>query len=162
MPMQPEQLAAMRRLLDEQRVLSLALVVDEAPVIGLLPFAATAGYRALVVHASRLARHTRGLRQGAGFDALIHEPVVPGVDPLQVKRLTLRGEVLAIEEETPTHAQFRAAYLAKFPEAEPITRLGDFAFFVLRVTGGRLVTGFGGAANVTEDTLAALAAPSGS
>ena len=158
--MTPAQLEATRRLLDEQRVLSLALVVEGAPVIGLLPFAATAGYRALVIHASRLARHTRGLTQGAAFEALVHEPVVDDVDPLQVVRLTLRGEVLAIDESAPVFAQFRAAYLGKFPEAEPITALGDFAFFVLRVTGGRLVTGFGGAANVTEDTLEALAGSS--
>lgn len=154
--MTTDQLALTRALLDQQRVLSLALVVDEAPVIGLLPFAATAGYRALVVHASRLARHTRGLVQGAPFDALIHEPVVAGADALQVRRLTLRGEVLAIAESMPLHPQVRAAYLAKFPEAEPITHLDDFAFFVLRITGGRLVTGFGGAANVTEDTLESL------
>lgn len=157
--MTPDQLALTRALLDDQRVLGLALLVDGAPVIGLLPFVATAGYRALVVHASRLARHSRGLVHGAAFDALIHEPATPDVDPLQVRRLTLRGDVLAIDESMPIHAQFRAAYLEKFPEAEPITHLGDFAFFVLRVTGGRLVTGFGGAANVTDDTLDALGRP---
>jgi hypothetical protein len=155
--MTPEQLAVLRALLDEQRVLALAVVADDLPAIGLLPFAATAGYRALVVHASRLARHTRGLQQGAPFDALVHQPVVAGVDPFQVMRLTLRGEVLAIDEGSSMHGGFRDAYLTKFPEAEPITALGGFAFFVLRVTGGRLITGFGGAANVTEDTLAALA-----
>lgn len=155
--MTPDQLALTRALLDHSRVVSLALVVDGAPVIGLLPFAATAGYRALVVHASRLARHTRGLVQGAAFDALVHEPVVGDVDPLQVRRLTVRGEVLAIDEALPIHASVRAAYLEKFPEAAPITELGDFAFFVLRVTGGRLVTGFGGAVNLTDDTLDALA-----
>jgi putative heme iron utilization protein len=159
MPMTPDQLVLTRDLLDRQRVLSLAVVVEQAPVIGLLPFAATAGYRALVVHASRLARHTRGLVHGAAFDALIHEPVTNGVDALQVRRLTVRGEVLALDDTTPLHAQFRAAYLAKFPDAEPITELGDFAFFVLRITGGRLVTGFGGAANVTEETLDVLGRP---
>ena len=156
MPMTNDQLALIRELLDRQRVLSLALVVDHAPVIGLLPFAAAAGCRALVVHASRLARHSRGLVHGAPFDALIHEPLTDGMDALQVRRLTLRGEVVALDETTPLHAQVREAYLAKFPEAAPITELGDFAFFVLRVGAGRLVTGFGGAANVTEETLDAL------
>jgi heme iron utilization protein len=156
MPMQPQQLATMRALLDEQRVLALALVVEGEPVIGLLPFAPAAGYRALVVHASRLARHTRGLQHGASFDALIHEPVAPGGDALQVRRLTLRGEVLPLAQDTPGADTFSSAYLLRFPEAAPITQLGDFGFFVLRVTGGRLVTGFGGAVNVTEDTLEAL------
>jgi hypothetical protein len=31
--------------------------------------------RALIVHASRLARHTAGLADGTPFDALVHEPV---------------------------------------------------------------------------------------
>ena len=154
--MSGEQLEVLRALLDGQRVLSLAVVVDGAPVIGLLPFAATAGYRALVVHASTLARHTRGLQHGAPFDALIHEPVVEGTDPLQVKRVTLRGEVLALDADAPLYDQFRRAYLHRLPEAEPITQFGDFAFFVLRISGGRLVTGFGGAANVTEEALEAL------
>jgi len=41
-------------------------------------------------------------------------------------------------------------------EAEPITVLGDFAFFRLEITGGRLVSGFGGAINLTARTLPSL------
>ena len=155
--MSPEQLDAMRELLTASRVLSLALVVDGEPVIGLLPFAATPDYGALIVHASRLARHTKGLQPGARFDALVHEPIVDGVDVLQVKRLTLRGTVHAAEPESPAYEAVRQVYLGKLPEAGPITELGDFSFYVLLIEGGRLVTGFGAAANVTKDTLAALA-----
>ena len=43
-------------------------------------------------------------------------------------------------------------------EAEPITVLGDFAFFRLEITGGRLVSGFGGAINLTARTLPSLLA----
>lgn len=154
--MPQEQLDAVRDLLTATRVLSLALVVDAEPVIGLLPFAVTPDYRALVVHASRLARHTRGLHGGAPFDALLHEPVVEGVDVLQVRRLTLRGTVHAPEPGSPAHDAVREVYLGKFPQAEPITELGDFALFVLLIDAGRLVTGFGAAANVTSDTLTAL------
>jgi putative heme iron utilization protein len=155
--MSPEQLDVVRDLLTSSRVLALALVVDQAPVLGLLPFAATPDSRGLVVHASRLARHSSGLKAGASFDALLHEPVVEGVEALRVKRLTLRGEVLPLEPDTPVHSAARALYLMKFPEAEPVTTLGDFAFFLLRVQGGRLVTDFGAAANVTAETLSALA-----
>ena len=155
--MTPEQLTLTRALLDDGRVLSLALIVDGMPVVGLLPFAATAGYRALVVHASRLARHTKGLQHGAAFEALVHEAVDDDVDPLQVKRLTVRGEVVVVDPALPIHDTVRSAYLQKFPEAAPITQLGDFAFYLLRVTGGRLVTGFGGAVAVTDETLDALA-----
>ena len=156
MPMSPDQVEAMRELLTASRVLSLALIVEEAPVNGLLPFAVTPDYRALVVHASRLARHTRGLNDGAQFDALLHEPVIGEVDALQVKRVTLRGVVRVPEEGTPPYEALRRVYLMKFPEAEPITALGDFAFYVLLIEGGRLVTGFGAAANVTREALETL------
>ena len=154
--MSADQVEALRELLTASRVLSLALIVDEAPVNGLLPFAVTPDYRALVVHASRLARHTKGLNDGAPFDALLHEPVVDGVDTLQVKRVTLRGLVRVPEDGTPAHDSLRRVYLMKYPEAEPITALGDFAFYVLLIEGGRLVTGFGAAANVTRETLEKL------
>jgi hypothetical protein len=154
--MQPEQTDLLRSLLVEQRVLSLAVVADDRPVIGLLPFALSADGRALIIHASRLARHTAGLAEGAPFDALVHEPVTGDVDPLQVRRVTLRGEVRAFAE----HDADRATYLAKFPEAEPITALGDFAFFRLEITGGRLVSGFAGAINLTARALPSLLAVS--
>ncbi len=134
--MQPQQVELLRSLLIEQRVLSLAVVADDRPVIGLLPFAHSADGRALIIHASRLARHTAGLAEGAPFDALVHEPV----------------------EHDSARAADRATYLAKFPEAEPITALGDFAFFRLEITGGRLVSGFGGAINLTARTLPSLLA----
>jgi hypothetical protein len=156
--MQPEHAALLRSLLVEQRVLSLAVVADDRPVIGLLPFALSGDGRALIIHASRLARHTAGLAEGAPFDALVHEPVTGDVDPLQVRRVTLRGEVRAFAEHDAAPAADRAAYLAKFPEAEPITALGDFAFFRLEITGGRLVSGFGGAINLTARTLPSLLA----
>lgn len=158
--MQPEQAALLQSLLVEQRVLALAVAADGRPVIGLLPFALSADGRALIVHASRLARHTAGLTEGAPFDALVHEPVTGESDPLQVRRVTLRGEVRAYAEHDAARAADRAGYLAKFPDAEPITALGDFAFFRLEITGGRLVSGFGGAINLTTRTLTSLLASS--
>jgi hypothetical protein len=156
--MQPQQAELLRSLLTQQRILSLAVVADERPVIGLLPFALSADRRALIVHASRLARHTAGLAEGAPFDALVHEPITEDVDPLQVRRVTLRGEVRAFAEHDPVRALDRAAYLARFPDAEPITVLDDFAFFRLEITGGRLVSGFGEAINLSARTLPSLLA----
>lgn len=154
--MQPQQVEILRSLLVEQRVLSLAVVVENHPVIGLLPFAVAADGRALIVHASRLARHTRGLVDGAPFDALVHQPDIGDVDPLQVRRVTLRGLVRTVAGDDALRAAARAPYLEKFPAAEPITALGDFAFFRLEVAGGRLVSGFGGAVNLAAHTLPAL------
>jgi hypothetical protein len=153
--MQREQLDVLRALLTERRVLALSVIVDDEPVIGLLPFTVADDWHALIVHASRLARHTRGLVEGAAFDALVHQLDTADVDPLQIKRVTLRGHVRTIPGEA-AQAGARFTYLTRFPEAESITELGDFAFYRLEVEAGRLVTGFAGAVNVTGETLTQL------
>ena len=56
-------------------------------------------------------------------------------------------------------AQCRAAYLARFPEAEPMTQLGDFRFLRLTPQGARLVAGFGAARSLSADELAQALSP---
>ena len=146
----------LRHLLTERRFLSLAVVVDGEPVIGLLPFAAEPGFSALVVNASKLARHTRGLTEGAAFDALIHEPETPHVDPFQVVRASLRGHVTLLDRDGSDYDADRATYLAKFPGAGPILELGDFRLFRLHLEAGRLVARFGGALNLGREHFARL------
>ena len=84
---------AIRDLLDEQRVLSLAVIVDGAPYAGLLPFVVLPGYAGVMVHASRLSKHTKGLGEGAPAGVLLHEQYAPGKDALQIKRATFECAV---------------------------------------------------------------------
>jgi len=142
-------------LLDGRRVLSLAVIVDGEPVVGLLPFARALDGPALIVQASRLARHTRGLREGAPFDALIHEPDTGDRDPLQLPRAMLRGRVRVLDPGTEDHNEAREAYLAKFPGALAVAMLGDFAFYRLEIERGRLVSGFARATNIGRGDLEA-------
>jgi putative heme iron utilization protein len=153
---QPEQRELLKELLCRQTVLSLAVTVEGAPVIGLLPFACTTDHGALIVHASRLARHTRGLADGAPFDALIHLPAVPGLDPLQIPRATFQGRVAALPEDGPALEAARTTYRDKLPSAEITLTLGDFRFFRLEIERGRLVAGFAQAASFGPDTLRQL------
>jgi hypothetical protein len=52
-------------------------------------------------------------------------------------------------------------YLARFPEAEPMTTLGDFRFLRLTPQGARQVAGFGAARSLSASELAqALGHPS--
>jgi len=153
---QPEHLAALKGLLGRQQVLSLAVVVDGEPVIGLLPFACAPDFSALIVHTSRLARHTRGLWDGAPFDALIHAPESPDLDPLQVPRATLQGRVVALPDAGPEVDAARTAYQKRLPSAEITLGLGDFRFFRLEIERGRLVAGFAQAAGITKETLRQL------
>ena len=155
-PLQAEHLALLKGLLSRQRVLSLAVVVDGEPVIGLLPFACSPDFSALIVHASRLARHTRGLRDGAPFDALVHASESPDLDPLQIPRATLQGRVVALPDEGTEVEAARTAYLERLPSAEVVLALGDFRFFRLEIERGRLVAGFAQAASITPETLRQL------
>ena len=49
--MEEEELSLVRKLLTESRVLSLGVLVDGKPHVGLLPFVAATDYRSALVHA---------------------------------------------------------------------------------------------------------------
>jgi len=84
--MDDQDLALLRNLLREQRLLSLAVMVEGEPVAGLVPFLASPDLGALVVHVSALARHSQGLGEGAAWSGVVHVPDSDAVDPLQVPR----------------------------------------------------------------------------
>lgn len=149
--------AYLKTLLTERRVLAVAVVDGGEPIVGLLSFAPTADFQSLIVNVSHLARHTRGLFEGAPFDALVQELDLPDADPLQLPRVTLRGRARVPATGTPSHAAAREAYLARFPEAEPIVELGGFRLVRLEIEAGRIITGFAGAADVSPADLAGLA-----
>ncbi len=147
----------LRDLFAGTRVLALGVLLDGEPYVGLLPYVITPDYTAAVVHASGLARHTKGLVSGAAFSTLIHRPDQPDADPLQVARITLQGTVETIERETEAYAQGRRRYVERFPSSVPTFTLGDFNLYRLRFTTGRYVGGFARARTVTADDLRQLA-----
>ena len=149
-----EHLKLLSSLLRERRVLTLGVVVAGEPVLGLLPFALSADGSTFLVHASRLARHSRGLAAGGMAAVLLHHPDEPGVDPLQVPRLTLEVEVRALEKGSQAFAEGRASYLSRFPEAEVTFTLADFELYALKARAGRLVAGFGRVETVSLADLA--------
>ena len=155
--MSPEDRALLKRILSHERVLSLAVLVENVPVIGLLPFVVTSEYDAVLVHASGLAKHTAGLREGALFSVLIHTPDHADSDPLQLPRVTLQGDVQHIQKGTSEYETGRDLYLAKFPDSAQTFTLGDFNLYQLNFRDGRFVAGFGKAYNLTADTLRQLA-----
>jgi hypothetical protein len=147
----PEDAARLGKLLLGQRLLALGVVVEGAPVVGLLPYAVSEDRRALHVQASSLARHTRGLTAGAPWSGLIHEPDGPETDPLRVARLQLEG---VVEPLPGLHPEFQAAahgFVRKFPQAAQTLQLGDFGLYRLELHGGRMVLGFGRALNLSRE-----------
>lgn len=154
--MSPEDLAVLRALLN-RRQLAIAVLIDAEPAIGLLPFVAAPDFASLIVRASGLARHTKGLYDGAPFDALIQMNDDPEHDALQLVRVTLRGHVAVLDPEAAATQALIDRYVAAFPSAAQTLDLGDFDTYRLGIEAGRLITGFGGAINLSRDSLAALA-----
>ena len=148
----------LRNIIRECRILSAAVVADGAPYAALLPYAERADFGGFLVHVSDLAKHTRGLVDGAAFGLVIHRPDDGVVDPLQMPRVLLQGVVRRLERGTQVWAEAQAAYVAKFPESEMMFGLGDFHLCELLPERGRLVTGFAGAHNIGPETLRRVAA----
>jgi hypothetical protein len=146
----------LRSLLAEERLLTASLVADGEPMAGLLPFAPAADLSALYVQASQLAPHSRGLRPGARFSAVIHRPDTPEADPLRIPRAILEGVVEPLQGEHPGREAATRAFVKRFPAAAMTLALADFSLYRLGITGGRLVAGFGRAHSLSPDDFRGL------
>ncbi len=76
---------------------------------------------------------------------------VPGQAVHALPRVTLDGRAKPLMPESAQWLACRAAYLDRFPEAEPMTALGDFSFLAVEVNGARHIAGFGAARSVDAD-----------
>jgi putative heme iron utilization protein len=148
--MTAEDRARLTELLAGQRLLALGVVVDGEPVVGLVPYALAPDRAALVVQASRLARHSQGLKAGGRWSGVIHEPDSPDTDPLQIARLGLEGEVVPLAGGAPEFDVGAKAFLGRFPAAAMTLSLPDFTLYRLELEGGRLILGFGRALNLSK------------
>lgn len=145
-------------LFNEQRVLSLALSIPPAghAYAGLLPFILDSDRVALLVRASKLARHARGLIAGARVCVLIHERDDATKDPLQLKRVTFECSVEPLARDTPEWTAARDRYLERFPSAELTVGLTDFQIYRLVPDSGMYVAGFGRAIALPPEDIARL------
>ena len=155
--MRNEELELLHDLLTGRSMLSLEVLVDGRPYVGMLPFITRPDFGALIIHASSLARHTRGLTPGAPFGALVHAADEPGADPLQLPRLSLQGTVQRIPRDEVEWAAARDVYIDKYPSSRSIFQLGDFHLYELAIESGRLIAGFGSIHRLNRRTLAEAA-----
>ncbi len=155
--MGPDDLRTLRDVLRQQRLLSLAVVVGDLPVVGLLPFVAAPNLAALVVHASRLAPHTAGLGDDQPWSGAVAEPDAVERDPLQTRRVLLHCRSRAIDDPQVL-ARIRSVWRDRYPSAAMTLDLADFTFFSLDIEGGRLVAGLARALNHTTQHRAKAAA----
>lgn len=151
--MTPEQAAELRALVAGERVLSLGVLVEGEPYVGFLPYALDEQGTSLLVHASKLARHSRGMLPGAGFSALIHERDDGAGNPAQLRRVSLQGRIVPLARDSQPWLEARRRYLERLPWAATTFQLGDFGLFALRVEAGRYVGGFAQATDIRAQDL---------
>lgn len=155
--MEPEELDQLKHLIHEQRVASLALLVDGKPFASMVPFALTEDGAAALIHASKLARHSAGLEAESPFALLIHErDDSADTNPAQLGRITLEGTVKPLSRDEPAYAAGQHSYLEKFPKSRITFQLGDFTLYELRIESARLVAGFAKTTDLAPQDIASL------
>ncbi|PWT92422.1 MAG: hypothetical protein C5B54_03535 [Acidobacteria bacterium] len=155
--MDNEYAVLLRSLLTDQNVLSLGVLIDGEPFVGMVPFSAAQDYRGLIIHASALARHSKGLSQGAAVAMLIHASDSPGQDPLQLPRVSLQGQAQLLQRGSAEFEECKRTYLNKFPQSEMTFSLADFQLYLLELHSGRFTAGFARTLNLNKDHFHELA-----
>ena len=156
---EPRLTRALRDLLNTRRVAALGTLDahDPAqPFVSMVPFARLGAEACLVIHVSALAAHTRNLLTHPQVSLLVMAAEADNEPVHALPRVTFDAVAQLPEQGCPAWAAARTAYLARFPEAAPMTELGDFMFVLLRPTGARQVAGFGAARTVDASELARL------
>lgn len=151
---------ALAALLAGQRVAALGTLDAQAgtPFVSMVPFAVDAAGGCLVLHVSGLAAHTGNMAAQPAVSLLVTAPQEPGAPVHDLARVTLEGTAGTPEPNSDAWRSARAAYLARFPDVEPMTELPDFRFVTIALTGARQVAGFGAARSVSADELARVLA----
>jgi putative heme iron utilization protein len=157
--MDQEERDLLKHLLTEQRIASLAVLIEGKPFASMVPFALTEDSSAALVHASSMARHSAGLQADAPFALLIHETDHSAeVNPAQLGRISLEGTVRPLSREEPAYAAGQHGYLEKFPKSQITFQLADFTLYELRIESARLVAGFAKTFDLTTPDLASVTA----
>jgi putative heme iron utilization protein len=119
----------------------------------MVPYAIAMEPGVLVLHVSGLAAHTGNMERSPVVSALVMRCEVAGEPVHGLQRVTLSARAQSLLPDHPHYAACRAAYLQRFPDAEPMTALPDFRFVALHLLQARQVAGFGAARSVDFETL---------
>ncbi|MEY4911698.1 MAG: hypothetical protein RL761_1361 [Pseudomonadota bacterium] len=152
---------ALRALLNRQRVAALGtLGADGHPFVSMVPFAIDNRSGTFVIHVSSLAPHTHNLQASPKVSLMVMQSEVVGEMVHALPRITLEGTAAVIPTDSPMWQSARTAYLKRFPEAKPMTELGDFRFVDIDLESAHQVAGFGAVRTWDADALAQVMRPS--
>lgn len=141
-------------LLRTQEVAALGTLHQGRPYVSMVPFAMLPGETDFIIHVSQLAAHTKDMLTSPPVSLLVIAPPVPGVVAQEQARITVQGEAVQRVAGTSGHAAAKAAYLARFPQSEPMFDFSDFSLFVIVPDTIRFVGGFAQATTISRETLA--------
>lgn len=151
---------ALRELLNNQRIASLGtLNAEGGPFVSMVPFAIEPSAACLVIHVSLLAPHTHNLLSNPAVSVMVMQPEVAGEPVHALPRVSIDGTAARLQPGSPSWKAARQAYLARFPEAEPMTHLEDFSLVAIYPTAARQVAGFGSARPLEAEDLAGVLRP---
>lgn len=160
LPHEPRLNRALRAMLHTQRVAALGTINAEGkPFVSMVPFAIEPQSGALIIHVSLLAPHTRNLSSNPTVSVMVMQSEVPGEPVHALPRVSLDGVAARLQPDTAHWLAARSAYLARFPDAQMMTELGDFSFMAITVTQARQVAGFGSARPLEPEDIASVLKP---
>lgn len=145
--------ARLARLVRTRRTAALGTLRAAAPCVSMVPYALAADGSGFLIHVSTLAAHTKDMLADARVGLLISAPEDAAATPLALERVSVQARAAKIAADAAGIAALRAAYLARFPDAEPMFGFADFALFLLRPESVRFVAGFGQAHSLSAETL---------
>ena len=148
---------ALHQLLQTRRVAALGtLNSDGTPLVSMVPYAIDAQTASLVIHVSALAAHTANLQRTPSVSLLVMQGESPGKPVHALARVTVQGGAALPVPGSADWLSARAAYLTRFPDAQPMMELGDFQLVAIHPDGARQVAGFGAARSVDAQDLARI------
>lgn len=151
---------ALSTLLRSRRTVALGTRGDQGdPFVSMVPYALDDSARELILHVSALAAHTGYMQRWPRVSLLVSEPERDGEPVHALPRVTLDALARTALPGSAEAVSARRAYLERFPDAEPMTALGDFRFVRLEVLGARQVAGFGAARSLPRDEVLRALAP---
>jgi len=149
--MNPEDTAALARLLRGARIAHLGTLRQGAPLVSMTLYLAAPGFDAFHVHVSRLAWHTQDMAADARVALSVAQADDAREDPFTLGRVTIRGEAAPVADD----AALKDAWLARFPAQAVNFTLADFGFWRLAPRDARFVAGYGRIHNLSAAELAA-------
>ena len=151
---------ALRDLLLARRTAALGTRDEQDGVfVSMVPFAIDAEAQSLLLHVSALAAHTGNMQRHPRVSLLVCAAEPDGEPVHALQRVTLDAIAGTLAPDSAAAHSARTVYLNRFPEAEPMTALGDFRFVRLQLLGARQVAGFGAARSLPADEVRRALAP---